>query len=120
MAQLLLQHGKVGLRSVAAAGAARRDTLAQAGFAGRAVQDRARCSQLGCERAEHDPFGAASDADGASEFDHLCEGIGQARRGRLEAPDVLNTRSLDALRPLLDATTGRRVPALQPAVQDAA
>lgn len=49
----------------------------------------------------------ASDAHDASEFDHLREGIGQARRGWLAAPDVLNARSLDALRPLLNATMGR-------------
>ena len=49
----------------------------------------------------------ASDAHGASELDHLRDGIGQARRGWLEAGDVLNARSLGALRPLLNATMGR-------------
>ena len=52
----------------------------------------------------------ASDAHGALDFDHLRFGIGQARRGWLEAGDVLNTRSLDALRPLLAATMDRPRP----------
>jgi len=33
--------------------------------------------------------------------------VGQARRGWLEAKDVLNTRSLKELRPLLARTMGR-------------
>ncbi|HHH46355.1 MAG TPA: DNA polymerase III, partial [Thiotrichales bacterium] len=38
-----------------------------------------------------------SDAHSDLDFDNLRFGIGQARRGWLEAGDVLNTRSLDAL-----------------------
>jgi DNA polymerase (family 10) len=39
----------------------------------------------------------ASDAHGTADYDHLREGIGQARRGWLAARDVLNTRPLDEL-----------------------
>jgi DNA polymerase (family X) len=42
-----------------------------------------------------------SDAHSTFEFDNLRYGVGQARRGWLEANDVLNTRPLRALRPLL-------------------
>jgi len=45
-----------------------------------------------------------SDAHSVLDFDHLRFGVGQARRGWLEQGDVLNTRSLDALRPLLKKT----------------
>jgi DNA polymerase (family 10) len=51
----------------------------------------------------------ASDAHDAAQLDQLRWGIGQARRGWLQACDVLNTRSIDELRPLLDATMGRPV-----------
>jgi len=50
----------------------------------------------------------ASDAHSALEFGHLQWGIGQARRGWLEARDVLNTRPLDEIRRLLAATMGHR------------
>lgn len=53
----------------------------------------------------------ATDAHGCAEFDFLALGIGQARRGWLEPADVLNTRPLDKLRPLLAATMGRSFPA---------
>jgi len=46
----------------------------------------------------------ASDAHSSVEFDNLRFGIGQARRGWLESGDVLNTRSLSALRSLLPGT----------------
>lgn len=49
----------------------------------------------------------ASDAHRGLDVDHLRHGIDQARRGWLEARDVLNTRSLAELRPLLDASMGR-------------
>lgn len=49
----------------------------------------------------------ASDAHSTLELDNLRFGIGQARRGWLEARDVLNTRTLQALRPLLDTTMNR-------------
>jgi DNA polymerase (family 10) len=48
-----------------------------------------------------------SDAHSTLEFDNLALAVGQARRGWLRAGDVLNTRNLEALRPLLDATMGR-------------
>lgn len=43
----------------------------------------------------------SSDAHSTLDFANLRFGIGQARRGWLETQDVLNTRSLQALRPLL-------------------
>ncbi|HSN32419.1 MAG TPA: DNA polymerase/3'-5' exonuclease PolX, partial [Ideonella sp.] len=49
----------------------------------------------------------ASDSHAGAELDFLRWGVGQARRGWLEARDVLNTRSLAELRPLLDRTMGR-------------
>jgi DNA polymerase (family 10) len=48
-----------------------------------------------------------SDAHSTFDFGHLKYGIGQARRGWLEAKDVLNTRSLKELKPLLARTMGR-------------
>jgi DNA polymerase (family 10) len=45
-----------------------------------------------------------SDAHSRLEFGNLRYGIGQARRGWLEKADVLNTRSLAELRPLLGRT----------------
>ena len=48
-----------------------------------------------------------TDAHSTFDFAHLKYGIGQARRAWLEAEDVLNTRSLKELRPLLARTLGR-------------
>jgi DNA polymerase (family X) len=45
-----------------------------------------------------------SDAHSVLELGNLQYGVGQARRGWLEKKDVLNTRSLQALRPLLKRT----------------
>ncbi len=45
-----------------------------------------------------------SDAHGVRDFANLRYGVGQARRGWLEPADVLNTRSLRELRPLLRQT----------------
>jgi DNA polymerase (family 10) len=45
-----------------------------------------------------------SDAHSIPDFDNLHFGVGQARRGWLEKKDVLNSRSLRALRKLLRAT----------------
>ncbi len=45
-----------------------------------------------------------SDAHGIQDFANLRYGIGQARRGWLEKDDVLNTRPLRLLRPLLRRT----------------
>ncbi|MDA8095378.1 MAG: DNA polymerase/3'-5' exonuclease PolX [Betaproteobacteria bacterium] len=47
-----------------------------------------------------------SDAHSTLDFANLRYGIGQARRGWLEKADVLNTRSLKGIRPLLAATMG--------------
>lgn len=47
------------------------------------------------------PIAISSDAHSANGFDLLRFGIGQARRGWLEAKDVLNTRPLAELRRLL-------------------
>ena len=43
----------------------------------------------------------STDAHAVDQLDYLRFGIGQARRGWLEADDVLNTRSLNELRKLL-------------------
>jgi DNA polymerase (family 10) len=43
-----------------------------------------------------------TDAHGVPELDFMRYGVGQARRGWLEAGDVLNTRSLDDLKKLLE------------------
>jgi DNA polymerase (family X) len=48
----------------------------------------------------------SSDAHSPDDFDNLRFGIGQARRGWLEAGDVLNTRSVAQLRKLLKQTMG--------------
>ncbi|TAJ29954.1 MAG: DNA polymerase/3'-5' exonuclease PolX [Nitrospirae bacterium] len=45
-----------------------------------------------------------SDAHSILDLDNLRFGVGQARRGWLEKTDVLNTRPLNALRPLLQRT----------------
>ena len=47
-----------------------------------------------------------SDAHGTAELDFLAHGIGQARRGWLGAKDVLNSRPLPQLLPLLRQTMG--------------
>jgi DNA polymerase (family 10) len=46
----------------------------------------------------------SSDAHSTFDFGHLRFGVGQARRGWLERDDVLNTRPLARLRPLLART----------------
>ncbi len=45
-----------------------------------------------------------SDAHSVLDLGNLCYGVGQARRGWLEKADVLNTRPLHSLRPLLKRT----------------
>ena len=47
-----------------------------------------------------------SDAHRPADFDFLAYGVGQARRGWLTAEDVLNTRPLSRLLPLLQRTMG--------------
>ncbi|HUO43518.1 MAG TPA: DNA polymerase/3'-5' exonuclease PolX [Burkholderiales bacterium] len=56
-----------------------------------------------CRMAKEEgvPVAIDSDAHSAFDFANLRYGIGQARRGWLEADDVINTRSLARLRPLL-------------------
>ena len=56
----------------------------------------------------------ASDAHGVLEFGHLEWGVGQARRGWLEARHVLNTRPVEEVRRLLAATMGRPAHAAHP------
>lgn len=53
-----------------------------------------------CRMAKEEgvPVAIDSDAHSVHDFDHLADGVGQARRGWLEKVDVLNTRSLAALR----------------------
>jgi DNA polymerase (family 10) len=46
----------------------------------------------------------SSDAHGIQDFGNLLYGVGQARRGWLEKKDVLNSRPLKLLRPLLGRT----------------
>jgi DNA polymerase (family 10) len=64
---------------------------------------------IGCRMAKDEGVlvSISSDAHDDLELDHLRLGIGQARRGWLTAADVLNTRSLTALRPLLARTMDR-------------
>ena len=55
-------------------------------------------------RDEGVPVSINSDAHGTFEFANLRYGVGQARRGWLEAKDVLNTRALLELKPMLERT----------------
>ncbi|KVH60123.1 DNA polymerase/3'-5' exonuclease PolX [Burkholderia cepacia] len=50
------------------------------------------------------PVAIGSDACSTDELDNLAYGVDQARRGWLTRPDVLNTRTLAQLRPLLART----------------
>ncbi|MGZ5178179.1 MAG: PHP domain-containing protein, partial [Burkholderiales bacterium] len=61
-----------------------------------------------CQMAREEGVLVAVDTDAHSryEFAHLDYGVGQARRGWLEAADVLNTRPLARLRELLKKTMG--------------
>lgn len=58
-------------------------------------------------RAAGVPVAISSDAHHALEFSNLRFGVGQARRGWLEAKDVLNTRSLADLRNWLAERRGQ-------------
>ncbi len=62
-----------------------------------------------CQMAQAEGVLIAIDSDAHSTFDlaNLRFGVGQARRGWLSKQDVLNTRSLKALRSLLKHTTLR-------------
>jgi len=71
-----------------------------------AQPDRLDLSDVHCQMARDEGVLVAVNSDSHSTFDfaHLRFGIGQARRGWLEAEDVLNTRTLVKLRPLLKRT----------------
>lgn len=73
-----------------------------------AQPDRLDLTDVHCQMARDEGVLVAvnSDAHSAFDFAHLRFGIGQARRGWLEAEDVLNTRTLARLRPLLKQTMG--------------
>jgi DNA polymerase (family 10) len=68
-----------------------------------AQPDRVDLASDGCRLAkEHGVrVSIASDAHSVLDFEHLWLGVAQARRGWLEPDDVVNTRSLAALRRLL-------------------
>jgi DNA polymerase (family 10) len=70
--------------------------------------DRLDLTDVNCQMAREEGVLVAVDSDAHSTFDfaHLRLGIGQARRGWLTADDVLNTRTLARLRPLLKRTMG--------------
>ena len=69
--------------------------------------DRMDLDDAGCRIAKEEGVlvSIASDARRPAEFEQLRWGVGQARRGWLEAADVLNTRSAGSLKQLLK--TGR-------------
>jgi DNA polymerase (family 10) len=74
-----------------------------------AQPDRLDLDDVQARMAREEGVLVALDTDAHSTFDfaHLKYGVGQARRAWLEAKDVLNTRSLKELRPLLARTMGR-------------
>jgi DNA polymerase (family 10) len=74
-----------------------------------AQPDRLDLDDVQARMAREEGVLVALDTDAHSTFDfaHLKFGIGQARRAWLEAKDVLNTRSLKELKPLLARTMGR-------------
>lgn len=71
-----------------------------------AYPDRLDLSDLHCRMAKEEGVlvSIATDAHRAEDLGNLRFGVGQARRGWLEKIDVLNTRPLAALRPLLART----------------
>ncbi len=70
--------------------------------------DRLDLTDVNCQMAREEGVLVAvnSDAHSTYDFAHLRLGIGQARRGWLAADDILNTRTLARLRPLLKRTMG--------------
>jgi len=72
-----------------------------------AQPDRLDLNDVHCQMARDEGVLVAIDSDAHSvdDFAHLQYGVGQARRGWLAAAEVLNTRTLSALRPFL----GQRV-----------
>lgn len=73
-----------------------------------AQPERVDLSDIHCQaaRAAGVLVSIGSDAHRPADFDFLAYGIGQARRGWLAAEDVLNTRPLSRLLPLLKRTMG--------------
>jgi len=73
-----------------------------------AQPDRLDLSDVHCQMARDEGVLVAVNSDAHSTFDfaHVRFGIGQARRGWLEAADILNTRTLAKLEPLLKCTMG--------------
>jgi DNA polymerase (family 10) len=67
-------------------------------------------TDMNCQMAKEEGVmvGINSDAHSILDFENLRYGVGQARRGWLERSNVLNARSLHALRPLLKRTILRR------------
>jgi DNA polymerase (family 10) len=74
-----------------------------------AQPERLDLTDIYCQMAKAEGVLVAINSDGhvLLDFDHLRFGVGQARRGWLEAKDVLNTRSLTALLPLLEKTMSK-------------
>jgi DNA polymerase (family 10) len=70
--------------------------------------DRLDLDDLQCRIAKEEGVRLAisSDAHSTYELEYLKFGVGQARRGWLEAKDVVNTSSLAELKPLLASTMG--------------
>lgn len=73
-----------------------------------AQPDRLDLDDAGCRLAKEEGVlvSIASGARGPTEFAQLCWGIGQARRGWLQADDVLNTRPAGHLRQLCKTRQG--------------
>jgi DNA polymerase (family X) len=71
-----------------------------------AQPDRLDLQDIYCQMAREEGVLVSIDTDahGAFDFAHLQYGVGQARRGWLEADEVLNTRPLAALKRLLAKT----------------
>ncbi len=70
--------------------------------------DRLDLTDADCQLAKEVGVMVAINSDGHSvlDFDNLRYGVGQARRGWLEAHDVLNSRTLEDLKPLIERTMG--------------
>jgi DNA polymerase (family 10) len=71
--------------------------------------DRLDLTDVHCRMAKEEgvPVAISSDAHSVFELDALRWGIGQARRGWLEAKEVLNAKTLDALRAWLERRKAR-------------
>lgn len=71
-----------------------------------AQPDRLDLNDIHCQMAREEGVLVSinSDAHSTRDFGHLHYGIGQARRGWLAPADVLNTRTLAAVKPLLQRT----------------